>query len=70
MTPRPNCECHGEPMASNGRQKSGRPKYQCSVLNRERVARWYENCTFRQYAVKHLRNRRGYALKRMQARHG
>ncbi len=34
---RPNCECHGEPMARNGRY------WRCAVVNRARFRRRYAN---------------------------
>ena len=67
---RPVCTCHGEPMASNGKHKSGKQKFQCSVRNRERAADWYENCTNLQFAHRRLRNRRVNALRRMVVRNG
>ena len=71
MSPRPVCACHGEPMASNGtRPSNGKRKYQCSVKNRARMARWKDNCTYLQYAHRLLRDRRRRALRRMEARRG
>lgn len=69
MGNRPICKCHGEPMARNGIYPvSRRQKYQCSVKNRDRVARWYENCTEYQANFRRLRDRRLRAVMRMKAR--
>ena len=33
---RPLCRCHGEPMTRNARQASGRQKWTCAILRRQR----------------------------------
>lgn len=62
---RPNCKCHGEPMAKNGRRSNrGKQHYVCSVKRSAYQRDKYDNLTGVAYSWRRLQDRRWRALYR------